>query len=453
MVYLRTTLVLICIIFISIFNGCGFSSDIRYQVITIEGAAWAGNISTSYISFGSTTESEEHTKTSILASNGDLLYFTDFGDLACYYLYSKDAGNHLKVTFDTLPSNATYINGKLAFLELTNDTVSWDFLKDLSLPVLEELSGLLIPDNLSEEQVSDLKSYGTSLHGVGLVIESPETEEGLNELLEILKPRWLVLNKAPALIRPDQPPLLPDLELLWLTSEDIPAPNLIQICPNLKSLILADWEPHPGEVISLTELECLHSLTLANCGIKDLSNFGLPSCLERLHILDCDACINIGGLKEISRLNSLSLSSCDTVSGLELINELPSLQWLSFPESITQAEFTSILGVQQSLEVIEINACSFVDDLSILQEQLNLKALILNLEETDLSQLSTLNHPELIVLNADLYEDSEERIAELREKLPDTEIVPGSGLCLGSGWLLLLLPLVVLVRFISKKTR
>ena len=108
-----------------------------------------------------------------------------------------------------------------------------------------------------------------------------------------------------------------------------------------------------------------------------------------------------------------------------------------------------VLQDQNALEVLEINDCDSVIDLTVLKDLYNLKALMLNLPDIEITQLHALNDPELVILNSDLFEESPEDIKELREALPETDIYPGSGLCLGSGWILLLLPILFILRYKS----
>ena len=65
----------------------------------------------------------------------------------------------------------------------------------------------------------------------------------------------------------------------------------------------------------------------------------------------------------------------------------------------------------------------------------------------------SLDQVELIVLSDKVIDTNPEWIKELRESMPNTKIVPGSGMCLSSGWLLLLLPCILLFRsFFRRKS-
>ena len=64
--------------------------------------------------------------------------------------------------------------------------------------------------------------------------------------------------------------------------------------------------------------------------------------------------------------------------------------------------------------------------------------------------LDSLEQLKLVILTSEVFEDNPEWIKELRVSLPNTTIVPGSGLCLGSGWLILLLPFILLFRYLFR---
>ena len=82
-----------------------------------------------------------------------------------------------------------------------------------------------------------------------------------------------------------------------------------------------------------------------------------------------------------------------------------------------------------------------------------LTVLELQLDKKQLLMLDSLDQVELIVLSDKVIDTNPEWIKELRESMPNTKIVPGSGMCLGSGWLLLLLPCILLFRsFFRRKS-
>lgn len=441
----------LCFAFFLIFFGCNNKAAVSYQILHIEGVSWASNISTTYASFGSGTESEQSGRVSLPVSDGDLLYLFNVDEFELYYRYKLEDGALLSVSFDTVKANSAHVNGSLAFLQITNNSSSWDTFKKLSSSEVSQLSTIHISDYLNKDILDVLKVHESSLTGTGLVLENKPEEGLLTELLSICRPGWLGLYGGVELKIDNGEKFLSDLELLWI-SEDVHAVSgMIQCCSNLESLIITDWEPLEGELVPLSGLENLHSLTLGDCYITDLSNFEFPTSLERLHLIGCDTLTDISGLEQISSLISLNLTGSDDLESLKVIDKPGSLKWLSFPVNTTQEEFQSILANQESLEVVELINCPFVSNISHLRDQSNLKALIYQSEEYNFDQFTDLSQLELIILDYMVFEDSPESISQLQAKLPNTEIIPGTGLCLGSGWLMLLIPLILLSRMFFRR--
>jgi hypothetical protein len=57
---------------------------------------------------------------------------------------------------------------------------------------------------------------------------------------------------------------------------------------------------------------------------------------------------------------------------------------------------------------------------------------------------------ELLVLPEELFEDSL-AIAEIQQAMPGTRVIAGGGFCLGSGWILLLVPAVIILIIVRKR--
>jgi hypothetical protein len=136
---------------------------------------------------------------------------------------------------------------------------------------------------------------------------------------------------------------------------------------------------------------------------------------------------------------------------IDPIQGINSLQWLSFPPNISHQEFGELIDRFTQLEVVELIGCSEIEDLIPLQSLAELSTLVLQLEKDQLRNLDSLDRLKLVVLTSEVFEDNPEWIKELRTSLPNTSIVPGSGICLGSGWLLLLLPFIFIFRHFFRR--
>jgi len=441
----------LCFAFFLIFFGCNNNAAVSYQILHIEGVSWATNISTTYAAFGAGTEDEKSGQVSLPVSDGDLLYLFTEDDFELYYRYKLEDGNLLRVSFDSMTTGSAYVNGSLAFFQITENPSSWDAFTSLSTSDVNNLSTLYIPDRINDEILDVLRVHESSLTGTGLVLENQIEESVLKELHSICRPRWLALNGGADLNRNEGEEFLTDLELLWITGDINAASSMFQCCTNLESLIITEWEPLPGELVPLSRLRNLHSLTLGDCNLTDLSNLEFPASLERLHLIICESLKDISEIEQLSGLKSLSLTESGDLDSIEIINKIGPLRWISFPENTTQEQFRSILANQESVEVVEVINCPHVSDISLLRDHTHLKAFIYNAEEFNLDQFTELDQLELLILNYSHFEDSPESISQLQAKLPNTEIIPGTGLCLGSGWLILLIPLVMLSRMFFRR--
>lgn len=447
---LKQVLILFCFIGFLFFNGCRNDSSIAYHILHIEGVAYVCNVSTSYISFGPVTSTGEAGRLSIPAADGDLLFLMDSEDSECYFRYRREEGNNLSVTYDTANARSVYINGSLSFLEFTDRPSCKDAFEALSATDIKQLSCLYFPDRLTREMIDVLRVHEASLQGTGVVLEDGAMEGVTEELLSICRPDWLVIHGDMEIPETAKNNYLSNLKLLWVTEELHPFSSMIPCCSNLESMIISDWQVSEGELVPLSSLKNLRSLTFAGCGIEDLSPVELPASLERLHIIGCDTLQDLEGLEKLLNLSSLSLNGSELVESRKVDELSGSLKWISFPPGVTQEEFLQNVNQQDLLEIVEINECTGITDISPLQDLKNLKVLIYNADEYDLPSLGTLERLELLVLNSTLFDETPDQISQLQTQLPQTEIVPGTGLCLGSGWLLLMIPVVLLSRMLFR---
>ncbi|MCK4879481.1 MAG: hypothetical protein KAS82_02435, partial [Bacteroidales bacterium] len=286
-----------------------------------------------------------------------------------------------------------------------------------------------------------------------LVMEGGSGSKRFNEILSICRPDLLVLDDSWNLPDPEESSLLSNLELLWVDG-NIPAlAKLARCCGNLESLIIADWQPEPGELLPLSGLKKLQSLTIAESDLTSLSGIEFPKSLRNLHMVSCDTLSDISKLGDFQELNRLGLTLCNEVKDVDILQEMNSLQWLSFPANISHQEFREVTGRLTQLEVVELIGCTEIMNLAPLQALPYLKALVLQLEQEQLTKLDSLERLKLLILTDEVFTDNPEWIKELRSSLPNSTIVPGSGLCLGSGWLLLLLPFILIFRYFFRRKK
>lgn len=429
--------------------GCKDPQQAETDIIHIEGVAWACNVNTSFAIFGSSAESEEQAEVFLHAREGDLLYML-YDDEQLYHRYDPADGNMLSVTFDTLEVFRAYVNGRLSYMELITPSCVEAF-SQLSDVEMEQLSFLYLEDDIMEELMPVLQEHEISLQGLGLVLESNEGKARLMDLISIIRPTALVMDDSWELPEPGEHMCLAGLELLWFEGNLSSLEKLATCCSKLESLIIANWEPSPGEILPLSELQNLNSLTIAESSLSSLSSLELPKSLQHLYLPACDELRYIQALMEITNLKSLSLSQCMQITDFQFLNEIEGLHYLSPPPGIDQQEFLELMARQKQLEVLELIDCEGIKDLSPLQTVPELRVLMFQLEYEQLAGLELLHQLELIVIGSDVFEDNPQWIKDLRSQLPNSKIIPGSGICLGSGWLMLLLPCIFIFRYLFRR--
>lgn len=445
-------IVLLGIIFSFTLSSCSKGAAIKYKIINIHGVIWACNVSSSYVYSGSSSESEVDPEVKLPASDGDLIYMLNSDDQEFFYRYSRRDGKDLQITFDTSQINSVSLNGQLKFLELSENQTSWDQFMQLTAPQMKQISSIYISDSLEAERLSFLMQHANSLKGKGLLLGSGNDSE-LGEILSVFRPEWFIAEASLKLPDPKNCGALADIELLWIQEMSHSGSELIPYCSNLESLIITDWQPMEQELLSLSKSRNLHTVTLGECDFKDFSNIEFPSSLLRLQVIACNGLVNIKDIQKLNRLKGISFTSCQNIKGLTQVGDLPLLKWFGFPENVSQTEFVSILTSLPKLELVELFNYTGIKPLNPLKDLPELDILIVDLPLEDLADLGVLDNLELLILPSTFFEDNPEWISSIRTSLLNTQVVPGSGLCLGSGWILLLLPLIVLSRFLFRYRR
>jgi hypothetical protein len=436
----------------SISPGCNDQSNLKVDIIKIEGVSWACNVSTSFAAFGSGAETENDYEVFLPASDGDLLYMIKDDDLQFYYRYQSRSGTTLTVTFDTVQSVSVYLNNKLDLMELTGPPSLVNFRK-LTEPEVKQLSTLHFDGPITEEIISTLKHHEAALTGKGLVLEDGSASEDISELLSICRPRMLIINDSWTLPETIDGNSLADLELLWMEGKSNTLSKVSPYCPKLESLILDSWKSSSEGLLQLSGIGKLRNITIAESDLTSLSEIEFPSSIHSLQMVNCETLSDISKLDEMDGLNRLCLTGCGMVYEPLHLNHLESLQWLSFPPNITYTQFGQLAESLIHLKVVELIGCDEIKDLAPLQSMKKLTVLELQLDKKQLLMLDSLDQVELIVLSDKVIDPNPVWFKVLRESMPNTKIVPGSGMCLGSGWLLLLLPCILLFRsFFRRKS-
>lgn len=183
----------------------------------------------------------------------------------------------------------------------------------------------------------------------------------------------------------------------------------------------------------------LRSLTLLESEIPSLSALSRLKNLRNLHLFECKI-QDAAALPVFARLRGVGLPLCTDLADASALQGLRSLEWVAFPPATSQQEFATCIEANPRLQVAGIVGCENVRDLSPLGRLPRLRGLVCDLsDEEDLPSLPRLEHLEVLMYVGG-YEPDDQQLEQLQAAVPNGEVVPG-GYCLGSGWILLVVPL------------
>jgi hypothetical protein len=442
------------ILFLFVNPGCSpekKQDEIDFQRIEFSNASAIFNLSRTHVYFGSYTN--DLGETAIMAADGDLLFLM-FEDESLFIRYEKEYGNFINIVMDTVVNQRFYDQENLIGLEFTEDSILMDWLDSVDGNQFNSLQTLQITLPLTNSSRSRLQKIMNHTYGIGLVLEGDgDINHADLEILYKFSPDWIYLIDCQLDIQDElYAAMFENLELLGIEGGNIDWSIRPDIFVNLKSLILKDWDPLETGYYSLPNSKDLRSVTLVESNFTNLSFLEQFPGLKSFHAVLCDTLSNIDYLNEITSLVSVGFPYCEKIVDLGPIDKHPSLIWISFPSNLKPEGLSQVNAHFPKLQVIELIGCDAIEDCEFLEEMFFLKALIVDQPDLDLTPLLAISNLELLVIEESEFKESSEEIARIQEANPGIKALPGGGICLGSGWILLIYPLVLIV-WISRYKR
>jgi hypothetical protein len=432
-----------------LFAGCGpvpGSTDPDQYIIDVTGVPMVLNCSKSY-SFAGHFANQENDTVSLAVSAGDLIYLQLLEDDILCYRYNPSDGLNLSLRYDTI-YDRFYMNNELVSVRLSEGSAAWDWLTRADGDDLSGIRSFNISLPLLETELNSLEMIAGTLSNPGLYIDGDSL---LADVLSVIKPGWLITEHLDySTISPDTKASLKHLELLWYSGDDPINHDFLASLPELNSLIIEYWDSTDITDFQFAELKNLESLSIIESDIYDLSPIAESSRIRNLNLIYCETLKEIGSAVDLDRITGLGLTGCENITDIPAILQMPQLTRLSVPGNISQMEFADIITRQSTLQVLELIACDGITDLSPLGGYSGLKALTLDFDVHNLEPVYQLAGLELLVLPEEFFEDSL-AITEIHQAMPQTRIVAGGGFCLGSGWILLLIPAVIIMVIAKKR--
>ena len=301
---------------------------------------------------------------------------------------------------------------------------------------------------------------------VGLTFaNSPSEDEQTGEASD--KPNWVALGvKALNRFRPRVLVLPPEIlasadlgdtaleDVYWLllgSTSDKPKDEEVlwerlEEASQLQHLVLASrnmdtqWQ----------RFQKLQSLVVGGIDGADLKSIAMLPNLQSLSLFQTEA-LDLTPLSGCPALKVLNLNGSKNVKHLDQLDEVE-LTWFAPPPDITAEQLKAFLSQHPELRVLALHKTENLS-LDALQLVPDLRVLVLTTEAEDLEPVASLKQLELLILHKAYWSDGAYWPVTLHRELPDTEIALGGGLCLGSGWILLLVPAAALAIWGTRRRR
>jgi hypothetical protein len=446
---MKTTFIekIVLLFLVLLMVSCSRNEQPRINMVHIQGVSSVFDLSKSHTYFGSYSLDDQ--LSGMALEDGDLLYVL-CGDEPSDIFFRYDARQGESLTFktDSLTPFRVCLNDGLFSLNLS-DSAAWEWIAKGNDNRMDSLHSIGLKLPITDREMGFLQELAKKRPDINLMLEAKDQVAQCEQVLSLFKPDWLYLTIDTSWI-PGETTLgnLKQLSLLGLEITEKTADlNFLYRLENLQRLILS-WDPGKGPAIDFKRFSKLSSVTLTESDITSLSQMNIPEKIKSLYFIECDSLSDINAISRLKDLKIFGMSGCDLLTEPGPITGLKDLVWLSLPRSVSQSQFDSLLPRFKFLQVLEILDCEGITDLTVLGSLTQLKALSVTSGPINPMSLGKLDHLSLLVVKPDTGVTGENQVKELRAQLPSTLVVPGKGFCLGSGWLLLLIPAVILGMFL-----
>jgi hypothetical protein len=425
-------------ILILAFSSCTSHPE-PYSILEFSGKADIYNYSRSL--FPILFESDSINSTALLANKGDIIVY---GENSCFYYSGESSQKNFSIN---IINDESYINEKISSITIPSDDAMIPWFNRMKFIDISSLGFLYFDSVINENYIPYLTDLSVNKPDVGLGYDGDFKD--LARILEIFNPAFIVGTE---LYQEDFDLLagLKNLEALSVSLGDSIYSNSLPAMPKLKQLILADVNNNSiiGDDFLINNKQ-IERLTIMESDKFDLLLIEPLVNLKELIINGTDTIENFNLLTNHKQIELLSVND-EKFNNDGSLRELPGIRWMTFYEDATQDGFNTFIGSHPDVEVVEIIQNDLILQLQALLKLRKLYGLTITDTLTDLTTVISLKTLKYLSLPYNTLNDSIIK-TQLQKSLPDTRIVPNHGVCLGSGWLLLIIPLILVFRVFVKQ--
>ncbi len=426
------------VVLIQFLNSCTGKTE-PFSIIEFTGVDNVSNYSKSFLLMQN--KSDSINPVPIAVTLGDMLACDDY-----LFIYNDASQKSFSIESN---DSMVYVNGKLHSLDLPDNDNMIPWFSNSSDSDFSSLQFLSFSSKLPESYLPYLKKLAEVKQDVSFWYNDDFGD--LAEVLSIFKPKVIA---GPALSQSDYEMLstLTELEILMVSLEDSVIVDPLPALPSLKQIFLFETDDDavlPGNF--LLNNRQIERVIFNNSGDPDLVMLDPLDNLKELIVSGASEIKNPDRLNSHKKLEVVSLTGIDMAVDPAVL-ELPALRWMAFPSTVPQDRFDSFINTHPDLEMVEILGNDTLNNLQALSRLTKLTGLVVTDTVTDISTIKMLKNLKYLSLPADYLKNSVNK-TDIMQSLPGTRIAANEGFCLGSGWLLLLLPLVLIIRFFTRVKR
>jgi hypothetical protein len=410
-----------------------FKGGHRFAVVKFHGKGDATNLSKNYglVQF----PSNEKNYGAVLAEKGDVL---GFNDLTISFNEVKNDSFEINDSGDSL----VFVNGKVNTIIVTEKANLIPWFQKMKARTIDNLETIYFKSKTPASYIPYLKKIAHLKPNTAITFEENDSLiiiENYIKVTDFFKPHFIKVS-----LKQNQFRLLAHwktTECLHLNLLDSIITATLPAMPALKQCIINGGDIKSINAAFFKNNSQLKKVSLFAC-LADYSVLQPLKNLEQLVITNFGCKGDLATLKnKFSKLSVLIVSGIFT--NIDVLSTYKDIKWLGLPENTTQKQFDIISRQLSSLQVLEIKGNDSVKNLSALQKLPNLRGLVITDTVTDKQSLHTLKQLRYLSIPEKNKADST-YVQTLKKSLPGCIIVPNTGACMGSGWLLLLVPTVFL---------
>ena len=385
------------------------------------------------------SDAEEGVPQGLLLRDGDFVFGEDVA-----IPYRASDGQAIKLIFSDWRAQI----GETTVSVLLDKDEGLAWLHQASERDLANLRMVSLPTVIGVRTLATLKRLAAVNPQVNL---RGESEAAMLQALPLFQPRAVFLgNHSGAVLRALAKQ--PELETLQMEASEPGSFAVLPTLPKLRRLIIGGWDvtkvgPLPADLPSLKTL-----LILDGNGLRDLTALGaLPPGLEELSLLGLNDLNDLTGIDKLTRLRTLVLWGNEKLGDLSSLAALTQLRWVGLPPKTDQEQFAAFASTHPKLKILDLSGNKTVQDLAPLSAMKGLEGLILEGPYKNLDAVRGLTSLRFLGISKEASEAAQEQIAAVRKALPDALVVRVKPICLGSGWILLLVPVLVGVWLVRRQ--